>query len=317
MNNKEVKDFVGQKFGHLTLLSDEKEKDKNGKGVYSCMCDCGNTTYRTLYGLISGHDKTCGKCILRYADRTGKVKDITNQRFGSLVAIHAYGNDNYGRKTWLFKCDCGNEIVCSENNVATGNTKSCGCLKHRPSTKRKDLTGERFGRLVVVGLSKKTKDGSTTWDCLCDCGNHCVVRTSSLTRGKTKSCGCILEEIQVKSNMSNVWAMTNKKIFDYECAYCGSKEHLHSHHIFPRNKYPQYVNSALNGITLCSRCHKSFHKKYGYDCDAYDLAEFLKLPRVCGDIFTLVITHNCKEDLEKAKDFIDMLINSEYGEKEK
>lgn len=71
--------------------------------------------------------------------------------------------------------------------------------------KAKDLTGQRFGRLVVVDLneeesSKPRKNGKHTtkrryWNCLCDCGNTCVVREKSLIEGDTKSCGCLMKEI--------------------------------------------------------------------------------------------------------------------------
>lgn len=60
---------------------------------------------------------------------------------------------------------------------------------------RIDLTGQRFGRLVVLGLGyrKKRDDdrGSRAyWDCECDCGNLCTIVSDSLIAGKTKSCGC-------------------------------------------------------------------------------------------------------------------------------
>ena len=62
-------------------------------------------------------------------------------------------------------------------------------------TKALDLTGQRFGRLVVLGLGyrKKRNDGRGSrayWDCECDCGNLCTIVSDSLTGGKTKSCGC-------------------------------------------------------------------------------------------------------------------------------
>lgn len=57
-------------------------------------------------------------------------------------------------------------------------------LRERPP--RRDRTGERFGKLTVqswVGYSK--------WRCTCDCGSECTVFTANLTRGNTRSCGCI------------------------------------------------------------------------------------------------------------------------------
>jgi len=54
-----------------------------------------------------------------------------------------------------------------------------------------DLMGERFGRLEVVRQSESRKGGSILWECLCECGTTCLVRSSCLTRPNgTKSCGC-------------------------------------------------------------------------------------------------------------------------------
>jgi len=57
----------------------------------------------------------------------------------------------------------------------------------------KDISGKRFGRLVVLEPTDKRKQNNVVWKCLCDCGNYYFVGTSSLNRGKrgTKSCGCL------------------------------------------------------------------------------------------------------------------------------
>lgn len=54
----------------------------------------------------------------------------------------------------------------------------------------KDLTGERFGKLVVVGRGDNFRT-SIGWECKCDCGNDTTVATISLQKGATKSCGCL------------------------------------------------------------------------------------------------------------------------------
>lgn len=56
--------------------------------------------------------------------------------------------------------------------------------------KKVDLTGKRFGRLVVVGIVKRDSNGRAYWNCKCDCGNEVVVRHDSLQCGHAKSCGC-------------------------------------------------------------------------------------------------------------------------------
>ena len=40
-----------------------------------------------------------------------KKLDLTNQRFGRLIAIKEGPRNNAGRTTWICKCDCGNEKI--------------------------------------------------------------------------------------------------------------------------------------------------------------------------------------------------------------
>jgi len=55
-----------------------------------------------------------------------------------------------------------------------------------------NLINERFGKLIVRSLGEQRgPKGLTIWNCLCDCGNECSVRSDLLTSGKTKSCGCL------------------------------------------------------------------------------------------------------------------------------
>jgi hypothetical protein len=59
-----------------------------------------------------------------------------------------------------------------------------------------ELTGQQFGRLNVLYATKERERHSrdVIWQCVCDCGNSCRVRTSSLKLGITKSCGCLRRE---------------------------------------------------------------------------------------------------------------------------
>jgi len=60
--------------------------------------------------------------------------------------------------------------------------------------KKIDLTGQRFGRLVVLYESEERKGGRVTWHCRCDCGNEVDIRGGDLTSGRTTSCGCYKRE---------------------------------------------------------------------------------------------------------------------------
>ena len=58
----------------------------------------------------------------------------------------------------------------------------------------KDLTGQRFGNLLVLGDSReRSKSGHVIWTCQCICGNITKVRGVHLVNGNITSCGCRTE----------------------------------------------------------------------------------------------------------------------------
>lgn len=58
-----------------------------------------------------------------------------------------------------------------------------------------DRTNVRYNKLVC-----KEYLGNGDWKCLCDCGKYTVVKTSQLTTGKTKSCGCLKYKYHINEN---------------------------------------------------------------------------------------------------------------------
>jgi hypothetical protein len=59
---------------------------------------------------------------------------------------------------------------------------------------KKDLTGQRFGRLTVISQGENQQH-HLTWICKCDCGKQVIALGCNLLGGKTKSCGCIRKEM--------------------------------------------------------------------------------------------------------------------------
>ncbi len=64
--------------------------------------------------------------------------------------------------------------------------------------KSKDLTGKRFGRLIVLSACRRERvEGGTRprfylyWDCVCDCGTRKECKGEALSSGIVKSCGCL------------------------------------------------------------------------------------------------------------------------------
>lgn len=82
-----------------------------------------------------------------------------------------------------------------------------------------DITGERFGRLLVLEKAA-TMNGRAYWICRCDCGNTIKTSAGSLMYGKTRSCGCLRKEL-MKSKATvhgfygeplyNVWNMMKQR----------------------------------------------------------------------------------------------------------
>ena len=64
--------------------------------------------------------------------------------------------------------------------------------------KKIDLTGQKFGRLLVLGQANLVKGSRLYWDCSCSCGGFSVVRGSHLRGGNTSSCGCYQSECVAK-----------------------------------------------------------------------------------------------------------------------
>lgn len=57
-----------------------------------------------------------------------------------------------------------------------------------------DLTGQRFGKLVVISRTLNGSYRGTFWLCQCDCGNKTITSSSKLKSGHTQSCGCLQRE---------------------------------------------------------------------------------------------------------------------------
>lgn len=111
--------------------------------------------------------------------------------------------------------------------------------------KKNDLTGNKYGRLTVLGdVGKRTKNGKVLWHCLCECGTVSFVRTDHLKNGSITSCGCLNEEKKRERFKDLTGSETdNFKIVDRAysknqrvywnciCKHCGTHIELQSNQI--------------------------------------------------------------------------------------
>lgn len=119
-------------------------------------------------------------------------------------------------------------------------TQSTG-VERKPSPKRLDLSGRRFGRLLVEGWSDRRNRFRPLWKCHCDCGSEFYTESSSLVSNRVLSCGCLKREVnrqpkthgQSRTPLHAIWlSMKNR---------CGN----------PNDE--AYANYGGRGITVCER----------------------------------------------------------------
>ena len=87
-----------------------------------------------------------------------------------------------------------------------------------------DLTGQRFGRLVVLERAENRAE-RTYWRCQCDCGKIKDISTKTLRNGSTQSCGCLQKERASQANgrhrmrhtrIYGIWLGIRRRCYDKE-----------------------------------------------------------------------------------------------------
>ena len=81
--------------------------------------------------------------------------------------------------------------------------------------KYKDETGNKYAMLTMVKNVGKNKHGKYMWECLCDCGNVCVVVGGDIRSGQTQSCGCNWVKHGLSSHpIYHSWCAAKKRCVD-------------------------------------------------------------------------------------------------------
>jgi hypothetical protein len=124
----------------------------------------------------------------------------------------------------------------------------------------KDLTGEKFGRLEVVERIKKNK--RIYYKCICNCesGTEKLIRSDSLTSGKTVSCGCYNSEItsEISKINNTTHGMSKTKIYNvwgHMISRCENKDTW------------SYKNYGGRGIIICKEWRSDFMNFYQWSME--------------------------------------------------
>jgi hypothetical protein len=280
--------YTGTRQGKVTVF--DKIGTRHRHALYRCVCDCGGEVLLDSGQLLRNENISCKSCY-----KGSRYEDLTGRQFNRLTIIREDVNHASKEGHWICRCDCGVEVTITTGRLNYGKTISCGCYNKERIVKRKiDLTGNRYGRLLVL----RPADGNdkSKWVCVCDCGAEVTTRSTSLYSGATKSCGCIrienlsgsnsifweggttysaTRELRRKSDQST-WSKYIRKR-DGACCNCGCVDNLHAHHIENFNDHPEKRLDKDNGLALCVDCHKLFHRVYGKKRnDKQQIYEFLK-----------------------------------------
>jgi hypothetical protein len=115
-----------------------------------------------------------------------------------------------------------------------------------PSNHVKNITGQRFGRLLVLGYVGTDNSRNSIWRCKCDCGASADVRRSHLVGGITQSCGCFGSERRSELTKER---FTTHGMSDTPAYNAWSNMRMRCQN----PSHPSYSNYGGRGITVCKR----------------------------------------------------------------
>lgn len=139
----------------------------------------------------------------------------------------------------------------------------------------KDLTGARFGRLLVT--HRLENDGSArVWLTKCDCGSTKAVRARALLCGETKSCGCLRRETSAQTGRD-----TGRRngycaggvVRRWYSIWSGMMKRCYNPHAHAYDRY------GGRGIAVCER----WHQPENFLSDMGEPPEGTSIDRINGD----------------------------------
>jgi hypothetical protein len=135
-----------------------------------------------------------------------------------------------------------------------------------------DLTGQRFGKLVVLRRDFDQPNRRTYWVCLCDCGATATKMGKYLRNGDTRSCGCVQVATRAAGNpKAGHGGATGGKLSRAYAAWRGMNERCYN----PKKRNYKWYGGQ--GVTVCERWRTSYPN---FLADMGDCPDDLTLDRI-------------------------------------
>lgn len=112
------------------------------------------------------------------------------------------------------------------------------------ATSISSIFGKRYGRLVVLSFDKLNAYGGRYYQCLCDCGARKSVYYGSLSRGATKSCGCLNREVARDPESKTTHGLSHTKEY---------QTWINMKHRCEDRRNVKYADYGGRGISVCER----------------------------------------------------------------
>jgi len=81
-----------------------------------------------------------------------------------------------------------------------------------------DMTGQRFGQLIVIKKISYDSTQGIHWECQCDCGTIKIIRSDHLRKGLIKSCGCLRRTHGDSNSVEwNIWRYMKDRCTNPKC----------------------------------------------------------------------------------------------------
>lgn len=236
-------------------------------------------------------------------------ESFVGQRFGKLL-IRGSIIKSSGTRSLLYQvclCDCGKERLVQMGNLINGRISACSSC-----TIVRDITGQRFGKILVIKSLGMDKKRNAKWECQCDCGKRFAIFGSALTNAGVKSCGCVPRGPSLpygESYFNRVYYRYVKSAKNRNLPFELSKEtfrEMISRNCYYCNKSPEY------------REYKNYNKNGGIIFNGIDRVDnnkgYIKdnVVACCEQCNRIKLNYTLDEFLTKTKDIYENLRLNEY-----